>query len=83
MARKACSAVCPAREVGAGPGLPPERKPVEQVWRIRRANPLSDRVIETCEETITASCEARNRRVALPEAITSIVMRQLAHIGQP
>jgi hypothetical protein len=65
------------------PSRSAELTPVEQVWQFLRANFLSNRVFETYDEIIDASCEAWNRFVALPETITSIGMCQWAHTGQP
>lgn len=64
------------------PSRSPELNPVEKVWQFLRANFLPNRVFETDDEIIDASCEAWNRLVALPETITSIAMRDWAHIGQ-
>lgn len=64
------------------PSRSPELNPVEQVWQFLRANFLSNRVFETYDEIIQASCEAWNRLVALPGTITSISMRDWAHISQ-
>ena len=47
-----------------------------------RANFLSNRVFETYEEIILASCEASNRLTVLPQTIASIGIRNWAHIGQ-
>ena len=65
------------------PSRAPELNPVENVWQFLRANFLSNRVFETYDEIIEASCEAWNRLVAIPETITSIGMREWAHTGQP
>ncbi|MFN8828515.1 MAG: IS630 family transposase, partial [Labrys sp. (in: a-proteobacteria)] len=40
------------------------------------------RVFETYDDIIDAACEAWNSLVALPDTITSIGMRNWAHIGQ-
>jgi DDE superfamily endonuclease len=64
------------------PSRSPELNPVEQIWQYLRANFLSNRVFETYDEIIAAACEAWNRLVALPQTITSIGMRDWAHIGQ-
>jgi DDE superfamily endonuclease len=64
------------------PSRSPELNPVEQIWQFLRANYLSNRVFETCDDIIDASCQAWNRLVALPETITSIGMREWAHTGQ-
>ncbi len=52
------------------------------IWQYLRANYLSNRGFETYNNIIDASCEAWKRLVALPETITSIGMRDWAHIGQ-
>ncbi len=46
-----------------------------------RANWLSNRIFETYEDIIDAACEAWNKLIALPDVITSIGMRDWAHIG--
>lgn len=64
------------------PSRSPELNPVEQIWQYIRANWLSNRVFETYDEIIDAACDAWNRLVKEPETITSIGMRDWAHIGQ-
>jgi hypothetical protein len=63
------------------PSRSPELNPVENIWQFLRANWLSNRVFETYDEIIGAACEAWNKLTALPAAITSIGMRDWAHIG--
>lgn len=65
------------------PSRSPELNPVEQVWQFLRANFLSNRVFETYDEIIDASCDAWNRLLARPQTIMSIGMRDWAYIGQP
>jgi transposase len=64
------------------PSRAPELNPVENVWQYLRANWLSNRVFETYETIIAAACEAWNRLLAQPHTITSIGLREWAHIGQ-
>ncbi len=64
------------------PSRAPELNPVENVWQYLRANWLSNRVFDTYEHIIEAACEAWRQFIANPQAITSIGMRQWAHIGQ-
>ena len=64
------------------PSRSPELNPVEQIWQYIRANWFSNRVFETYDEIIDAACDAWNRLVKQPETITSIRMRDWAHIGQ-
>ena len=47
-----------------------------------RANWLSNRVFETYDAIIDAAFDAWRRPIAQPETITSIGMRDWAHIGQ-
>jgi hypothetical protein len=47
-----------------------------------RANWLSNRVFDTYGDIIDAACDAWNRLVKQPRTITSIGMREWAHIGQ-
>lgn len=63
------------------PSRSPELNPVENIWQFLRANWLSNRVFETYDEIIAAACEAWNKLTALPATITSIGMRDWAHIG--
>ncbi len=63
------------------PSRSPELNPVENIWQFLRANWLSNRVFQTYDEIIAAACEAWNKLTALPETITSIGMREWAHIG--
>ena len=63
------------------PSRSPELNPVENIWHFLRDNWLSNRVFETYDEIIGAACEAWNKLTALPAAITSIGMRDWAHIG--
>ena len=62
------------------PSRSPELNPVENIWQFLRANWLSNRVFQTYDEIIAAACEAWNKLTALPETITSIGMRDWAHI---
>jgi transposase len=64
------------------PSRAPELNPVENVWQYLRANWLSNRVFETYEAIIDAACEAWRNLVAEPKTITSIGMRDWAHVGQ-
>ena len=64
------------------PSRVPELSPVENIWQYMRANWLSNRVFETCDAIIDAACEAWRKLVAQPDTITSIGMRDWAHIGQ-
>ena len=59
----------------------PELNPVENIWQYLRANWLSNRVFDTYDDIIDAACDAWNRLIAQPATITSIGMREWAHIG--
>ena len=63
------------------PSRAPELNPVENVWQYLRANWLSNRVFETYDDIINAACAAWNKLTAAPDAITSIAMRDWAHVG--
>ncbi len=63
------------------PSRAPELNPVEQIWQYLRQNWLSNRVFDTYEQIIEAACEAWNRLLAQPDTITSIGLRDWAHIG--
>jgi hypothetical protein len=47
-----------------------------------RQNWLSNRVFENYDAIIDAACDAWQRLIDQPETITSIGMRDWAHIGQ-
>ena len=64
------------------PSRAPELNPVENVWQYLRQTWLSNRVFDTYEAIIEAACEAWIRLMDQPQAITSIAMRDRAHVGQ-
>ena len=65
------------------PAFPrPELNPVENVWHYLRQNWLSNTVIENYDAIVDAACAAGQKLIAQPETITSIGMRDWAHIGQ-
>ena len=64
------------------PSRSPELNPVENIRQYLRANWLSNRVFETYDAIIDAACDAWRRLIAQPQTISSIGMRDWAHIGQ-
>ena len=64
------------------PSRAPELNPVENVWQYLRSNWLSNRVFETYDAIIDAACEAWRTSSRTPDTITSIGMRNWAHVGQ-
>jgi transposase len=64
------------------PSRAPELNPVENVWQYLRQNWPSNSVFDTYDAIIDAACEAWKKLLAEPETITSIGMRQWAHVGQ-
>ncbi len=64
------------------PSRSPELNPFENVWQYLRATYLSTRVFETYDDIIDAAWDAWRRLTDRPDVITSIAMRQRAHIGQ-
>ena len=64
------------------PSRSPELNPVENIWQYLRPNWLSNRVFETYDAIIDAACDAWRKLIAQPETITSIGMRDWAHVGQ-
>ena len=64
------------------PSRAPELNPVENIWQYLRQTWLSARVFDTYEAVVEAACEAWNKLLAQPATITSIGMRDWAHIGQ-
>ena len=65
------------------PSRAPELNPVENVWQYLRQNWLSNTVFKNYDAIIDAACAAWQKLVAEPETITSIAMRDWAHVGQP
>ena len=63
------------------PSRSPELNPVENIWQYLRANWLSNTVFEDYDAIIQAGCEAWNNLIDQPDTITSIGMRNWAHIG--
>ena len=59
----------------------PELNPVENVWQYLRQNWLSNTVFEDYDAILDAGCDAWRKLIAIPEAITSIGMRDWAHAG--
>jgi putative transposase len=64
------------------PSRSPELNPVENIWQYIRANWLSNRVFDNFDAIIDAACDAWRKLIAQPETITSIGMRDWAHVGQ-
>jgi hypothetical protein len=51
-------------------------------WQYLRQNWLSNTVFENYDAIIDAACAAWRKLIAQPETITSIGMREWAHVGQ-
>lgn len=64
------------------PSRSPELNSQENIWQFMRANWLSNRVFENYQAIVDAACDAWRKLAALPAAITSIGMREWAHVGQ-
>ena len=64
------------------PSRAPELNPVENVWQYMRANWLSNRVFDSYDAIIGAACEAWRKLLDQPNTISSIGMRDWAHVGQ-
>ena len=64
------------------PSRSPELNPVENIWQYLRQNWLSNLVFDSYEAVIDAACEAWNKLIKQPRTITSIGLRDWAHIGQ-
>jgi len=62
------------------PSRAPELNPVENVWQYLRQNWLSNTVFENYDAIVDA---AWRKLIAQPQTITSIGMRDWAHVGQP
>jgi hypothetical protein len=61
----------------------PELNPVENVWQYLRQSWLSNTVFENYDAIVDAKYAAWRKLIAQPETITSIGMRDWAHVGQP
>jgi hypothetical protein len=64
------------------PSRAPELNPVENIWQYLRQTWLSNRIFDTYEAVVEAACEAWRNLLAQPATITSIGLRDWAHIGQ-
>ena len=64
------------------PSRSPELNPVENVWQYLRQNWLSNRVFDDHTDIIDARCDAWNRLIAEPTAISAIATRKWATTGQ-
>lgn len=64
------------------PSRAPELNPVENVWQYLRQNWLSNRVFDSYDAIIDAACNAWQKLLVVPEAITSIGIREWTHVGQ-
>ena len=63
------------------PSRAPELNPVENVWQYLRQNWRSNTVFENYDAIVDAACEAWRKLIADPAKITSIGMRDWAHVG--
>ena len=64
------------------PSRAPELNPVENVWQYLRQSWISNTVFENYDAILDAACDAWRKLTAKPETITSIGMRDWAHVGQ-
>ena len=64
------------------PSRAPELNPVENIWHYMRQNWLSNRVFADYDAIIDAACDAWRKLLDQPQTITSIGMRDWAHVGQ-
>jgi putative transposase len=64
------------------PSRAPELNPVEKIRQYPRANWLSSRVFDSYDAIDAAACETWQKLIAQPDTITSIGMRDWAHVGQ-
>ncbi len=64
------------------PSRAPELNPVENIWQYLRQTWLSARVFDTYDAIVEAACEAWRNLLAQPATITSIGLRDWAHVGQ-
>ena len=73
--------ITPIFLLSAGPG---SWNPVENVWQYLRQNWISNTAFENYDAIVDcrAACDAWRKLTAQPETITSIGMRDWAHVGQ-
>jgi transposase len=64
------------------PSRAPELNPVETIWQSLRQTWLSNRVVDTDDAVVEAACEAWRKLISQPATITSIGLRDWAHVGQ-
>ena len=64
------------------PSRAPELNLGRNVWQFMRGNWLSNLVFDSYDDIIDAACDAWRELIAEPQTITSIGMREWAHIGQ-
>ncbi len=64
------------------PSRSPELNPVENIWQYLRQTCLSNRVFDTYDDILDASCQAWRHLVERPWKIMSIGLRPWAAIGQ-
>jgi len=64
------------------PARSPELNPAENVWQYLRQNWLSNRVFDSYEAILEASCQAWNNLTDRPWKIMSIGLREWASTGQ-
>jgi hypothetical protein len=57
-------------------------EPGQNVWQYLRQNWLSNRVFADYDAIVDAACDAWRRLIADPARITSIGIRDCAHVGQ-
>ena len=62
------------------PSKSPELNPVENVWQYLRSNYLANRVFKDYTAIVDAACDAWNELIDQPTVITSIGMRDWAHV---
>jgi putative transposase len=55
---------------------------VENIWQYMRANRFSNRVFDGYEAIIDAACDAWRKLIDELKVVTSIRMREWAHIDQ-
>jgi hypothetical protein len=65
------------------PSRAPELNPVDNGWQYLRQNRLSNIVFENHDAIVDAACAAWRNLIAQPNTITSIRMRDWAHVGHP
>jgi transposase len=63
------------------PPYSPELNPVENLCQYLRQNNLANRIFDSYDAIVDASCTAWNSLIAMPERLASITLREWAQVN--